>query len=332
MRFAPRGLLALCAVLCVAPAAAQQSTYPTKSIRFVVAFAPGEAADVLARAMVPLLAERLRQQVVIENRPGANGSDGIDLVAKAAPDGYTLGLGGSGALATNPSLYAKMPYDPVKNLAPVTSIAHFPFLLVAPPKLPAATLEEAIALARAKPGEMLLGFGGNGTATHLAGELFKLMAKVQMVNVPYKGDSRAAADAVNGKLSLAVVDVASALAHVKAGKLKALAVTSAKRVFAAPDAPTFAEPVAGLFAEAGLPGYEAGDWLGVVVPVATPSEIIGRLNSDFVATLKRAEVRDRIIAAGAEPAPSTAVGFGALIAAELVKWSEVVQVSGARGD
>jgi len=324
MRFATRGLLALCAVLCVAPAAAQKSTYPTKSIRFVVAFAPGEAADVLARAMVPLLAERLRQQVVIENRPGANGSDGIDLVAKAAPDGYTLGLGGSGALATNPSLYAKVPYDPVKSLAPVTSIAHFPFLLVAPPKLPAATLEEAIALARAKPGEMLLGFGGNGTATHLAGELFKLMAKVQMVNVPYKGDSRAAADAVNGKLSLAVVDVASALPHVKAGKLKALAVTSAKRVFAAPDAPTFAE--------AGLPGYEAGDWLGVVVPVATPSAIVGRLNSDFVATLKRAEVRDRIIASGGEPAPSTAVGFGALIAAELVKWSEVVQLSGARGD
>ena len=324
MRFAPRGLLALCAVLCVASAAAQKSSYPTKSIRFVVAFAPGETADVLARAMVPLLAERLRQQVVIENRPGANGSDGIDLVAKAAPDGYTLGLGGSGALATNPSLYAKMPYDPVKNLAPVTSIAHFPFLLVAPPKLPAATLEEAIALARAKPGEMLLGFGGNGTATHLAGELFKLMAKVQMVNVPYKGDSRAAADAVNGKLSLAVVDVASALAHVKAGKLKALAVTSAKRVFAAPDAPTFAE--------AGLPGYEAGDWLGVVVPVATPGAIVGRLNADFVATLKRAEVRDRIIAAGAEPAPSTPVGFGALIAAELVKWSEVVQLSGARGD
>lgn len=324
MQFATRGLLALCAVLCAAPAAAQKSTYPTKSIRFVVAFAPGEAADVLARAMVPLLAERLRQQVVIENRPGANGSDGIDLVAKAAPDGYTLGLGGSGALATNPSLYPKMPYDPVKNLAPVTSIAHFPFLLVAPPKLPAATLEEVIALARAKPGEMLLGFGGNGTATHLAGELFKLMAKVQMVNVPYKGDGRAAADAVNGKLSLAVVDVASALPHVKAGKLKALAVTSAKRVFAAPDAPTFAE--------AGLPGYEAGDWLGIVVPVATPGAIIGRLNADFVATLKRAEVRDRIIAAGAEPAPSTPVGFGALIAAEVVKWSEVVQISGARGD
>ena len=324
MTFVTRRLLAVCAALCIAPAAAQQSTYPTKSIRFVVAFAPGEAADVLARAMVPLLAERLRQQVVIENRPGANGSDGIDLVAKAAPDGYTIGLGGSGALATNSSLRPKMPYNPVTDLAPVTSIAHFPFLLVAPPKVPAATLQELIALARAKPGEMLLGFGGNGTATHLAGELFKLMAKVQMVNVPYKGDAAAATDAANGKLSLAIVDVAVALPNVKAGKLKALGVSSAKRVFAAPDAPTFAE--------AGLPGYQAGDWLGIVVPATTPGAIVARLNGDFVATLKRAEVRDRIIAAGAEPAPSTAAAFGALIAAEVVKWSEVVQLSGARGD
>ena len=324
MKLATRGLLAACAALCIAPAAAQQPTYPTKSIRFVVAFAPGEHGDVLARAMVPLLAERLRQPVVIENKPGANGSDGIDLVAKAAPDGYTVGLGGSGALATNSSLYAKMPYNPVTDLAPVTSIAHFPFLLVAPPKLPAASLAELVALAQSKPGEMLIGFGGNGTSTHLAAELFKLMAKVQMVNVPYKGDGAAAADAADGKLSLAFVDVASALPHVKSGKLKALAVSSVKRVFAAPDAPTFTE--------AGLPGYQAGDWLGIVVPVTTPGAIVARLNGDFVATLKRAEVRDRIIAAGGEPAPSTPVGFGALIASELVKWSEVVQLSGARGD
>ncbi len=324
MQLATRGLLAVCIALCIAPAAAQQSTYPTKSIRFVVAFAPGEAGDVLARAMVPLLAERLRQPVVVENKPGANGSEGIDLVAKAAPDGYTLGLGGSGALASNSSLYPKMPYNPVTDLAPVTTIAHFPFLLVAPPKLPAASLEELVTLARTKPGEMLIGFGGNGSATHLAAELFKLMAKVQMVNVPYKGDAAAAADAANGKLSLAIVEAAAALPHVKTGKLKALAVTSAKRVFAAPDAPAFAE--------AGLPGFQAGDWLGVVVPAATPGAIVARLNGEFVATLKRAEVRDRIIAAGAEPAPSTPVGFGALIAAEVVKWSEVVQLSGARGD
>jgi len=324
MNFATRGLFAVCAALCMAPAAAQQSTYPTKSIRFVVAFAPGEPADVLARAMAPLISERLRQPLVIENRPGANGSNGIDLVAKSAPDGYTIGLGGSGALATNASLYPKLPYNPVKDLAPVTSVAHFPFLLIANPKLPAATLAELVALARSKPGEMLLGFGGNGSASHLAVELFKLMAQLQMVNVPYKSSEAAAADAVNGKLMLALVEVGAALPHVKAGKVKAIAVTSAKRVFAASDAPSFAE--------AGLAGYEAMDWLGIVVPVATPGAIVARLNGDFVATLKRAEVRDRIIAAGAEPAPSTPVGFGALIAAEVVKWSEVVQISGARAD
>jgi tripartite-type tricarboxylate transporter receptor subunit TctC len=205
----------------------------------------------------------------------------------------------------------------------VASVSSNAMAVVVHPAVPAGNLSELIALARAKPGEMLLGFGGNGTATHLAGELFKLMANVQMVNVPYKGDA-AATDAANGKLSLAIVEVAAALPHVKAGKLKALGISSAKRVFAAPDAPTFAE--------AGLPGYQAGDWLGIVVPVATPSAIIGRLNADFVAALKRAEVRDRIIAAGAEPAPSTPVAFAALIAAEVVKWSEVVQLSGARRD
>ena len=324
MEFVTRGLLAVCAALWLGAAAAQQSTYPTKSIRFVVAYAPGEAADLLARAMVPLLAERLRQPVIVENRPGAHGSNGIDLVAKSAPDGYTIGLGGSGALATNASLYPKLPYDPVKDLAPVTSVAHFPFLLIANPKLPATTLAELVALARSKPGELLLGFGSNGSASHLAAELFKLMTQTQMVNVPYKSSDAAAIDAVNGKLLLAVVEVGAALPHVKAGKVNAIGVTSAKRVFAAADAPSLAE--------AGLAGYEAMDWLGIVVPVATPGAIVSRLNADFVATLKRAEVRDRIIAAGAEPAPSTPVGLGALIAAEVVKWSEVVQISGARAD
>ncbi|MEO8719420.1 MAG: tripartite tricarboxylate transporter substrate-binding protein [Burkholderiales bacterium] len=324
MNFATRGLLAACAALWLGAAVAQQSTYPTKSIRLIVAFQQGESADVLARAMVPLLSERLRQQVVIENRPGMNGSMGIETVAKSAPDGYTIGLGGAGALATNASLYPKMPYDPVKDLAPVTSIASFPFLLIANPKLPAATLADVIALARAKPGELLIGFGGNGTMSHLAVELFKLMARVQMVNVPYKSDAAAATDAVNGKLQLALVEVGAALPSVKAGKLKAIAVTNPKRVFALPDAPTFAE--------AGLPGFAATDWLGIVVPAATPDAIVARLNADFVATMKRAEVRDRIIAAGAEPVASSAVGLGALIGAEVVKWSEVVQISGARAD
>jgi len=274
--------------------------------------------------MEPVLSERLRQPVVVENRPGTGGSSGIDTVAKSAPDGYTIGLGGAGALAVNASLYPKMPYHPLTDLAPVSRIAYFPFLLLAGTKMPAATLEEVIALARAKPGEMLLGFGGNGSATHLAGELFKLMAKVQVVNVPYKTTAAAAADAAAGKLPLALVDVASALPYVKAGKAKAIAVTSAKRVFAVPDAPSFAE--------AGLAGYEATDWLGIVAPAATPAAIVGRLNTEILAALKRAEVRDRMVAAGAEPAPSTPAELGALMRAEATKWAEVVHISGARPD
>jgi len=324
MNFAVRGLLAACAALWFVAAQAQQSTYPTKSIRFIVAFPPGDSADVLARAMVPLLSERLKQPVVVENRPGTNGSTGIEVVAKSAPDGYTIGLGGAGALATNASLYPNMPYAPQTDLAPVTRVADFPFLLIANPKLPVATLEELVALARSRPGEMLLGFGGNGSAAHLAGELFKLMAKVQMVNVPYKSSAAVATDAAAGKLSLAMIEIAAAQPYVKAGKLKAVAVTSAKRVFAAPEAPSFAE--------AGLPGYVATDWLGIVAPAATPASIIGRLNADIVATLKRAEVRDRIVAAGAEPAPSTPAELGALMRAEALKWAEVVRLSGAHAD
>jgi len=324
MTFAIRGLLAVCAALGCAAASAQQTSYPAKSIRLIVAFPPGDAADVLARAMEPVLSERLRQPVVVENRPGTGGGSGIDTVAKSAPDGYTIGLGGAGALAVNASLYPKMPYHPLTDLAPVSRIAYFPFLLLAGTKMPAATLEEVIALARAKPGEMLLGFGGNGSATHLAGELFKLMAKVQVVNVPYKTTAAAAADAAAGKLPLALVDVASALPYVKAGKAKAIAVTSAKRVFAVPDAPSFAE--------AGLAGYEATDWLGIVAPAATPAAIVGRLNTEILAALKRAEVRDRMVAAGAEPAPSTPAELGALMRAEATKWAEVVHISGARPD
>jgi tripartite-type tricarboxylate transporter receptor subunit TctC len=323
MRSAIRGLLAAAAVLGAAAATAQQA-YPTNPIRLIVTFPPGGSADLIARAMVPVLSERLRQQVIVENRPGAGGNVGIHAVVKSAPDGYTIGLGAAGALAANVSLYPKMPYDPAKDLAPVSNVAFVPFFLVANPKLPANTLTEVIELARAKPLELLLGYGGNGTAMHLSGELFKLMAKVQMVNVPYKGSGPAAMDAVGGRLALAVVDVASALAQVKAGRLKAIAVTSGKRILAAPDVPTMAE--------AGLAGYEATGWFGIVAPAGTPAAIVTRLNADVVATLKRPEIRDRVLAAGAEPSPSTPEEFGALISSETRKWAEVVKISGARID
>jgi tripartite-type tricarboxylate transporter receptor subunit TctC len=262
--------------------------------------------------------------VLVENRPGAGGNVGMDVVARAAPDGYTMGLGAAGALAANVSLYAKMPYDPLKDFAPVSNVAFVPFLLVANPSLPANNLRELVALASAKPGELMLGYGGNGTAMHLSGELFKLMAKVQLTNVPYKGSGPAALDVVGGQLPLAMVDVASAITQMKAGRLKALAVTTAKRISAAPEVPTFAE--------SGLPGYESTGWFGVVMPAGTPNEIVGRMNTELVAALKRLDMRERVIAAGAEPSPSTPEEFGALIRSEIEKWAEVVKISGAKPD
>jgi len=318
-----RGLLAVVAALWLGLAAAQQN-YPTKPIRFIVTFPPGGSSDLIARALATVLSERLRQQVLVENRPGAGGNIGMDAVAKSAPDGYTMGLGAAGALAANVSLYPKMPYDPVKDFAPVSNVAFVPFFLVAKTALPANDLRELVALASAKPGQLMLGYGGNGTAMHLSGELFKLMAKVQMTNVPYKGSGPAAMDAVGGQLDLAMVDVASAINQVKAGRLKAIAVTSARRVSVAPDVPTLAE--------AGLSGYEATGWFGVVMPAGTPANIIGRMNGELVAALKRGEIRERVIAAGAEPSPSTPAEFGALIRDEIAKWAEVVRISGAKPD
>ena len=318
-----RGLLAACAALWLGAPLAQPN-YPTKPIRFIVTFPPGGSSDLIARALAAVLSERLRQQVLVENRPGAGGNIGMDAVAKAAPDGYTMGLGAAGALAANVSLYAKMPYDPVKDFAPVSNVAFVPFFLVAKTALPANDLRELVALASAKPGQLMLGHGGNGTAMHLSGELFKLMAKVQLTNVPYKGSGPAAIDAVSGQLDLAVVDVASAINQVKAGRLKAIAVTSAKRVSVAPDVPTLAE--------AGLTGYEATGWFGVVMPAGTSPEIIGRMNNELVTALKRQDIRERVIAAGAEPSPSTPQEFGALIRDEIAKWAEVVKISGAKPD
>jgi tripartite-type tricarboxylate transporter receptor subunit TctC len=323
MNIVRRALVAACCALSMAAALAQQS-YPTKPIRFIVPFAAGGSADLIARAMEPVLTERLRQPVLVENRPGTGGSTGLDGVAKSAPDGYTMGIGSAGALAANVSFYPKMSFDPVKDLEPVSSVAFIPFMLVAPVKLPASTLEEVVALARAKPGELLVGFGGNGTAMHLSTELFKLMAQVQTVNVPYKGNGPAAQDVVAGRLSLALVDAASALPGAKAGKLKAIAVTSANRINAAPDVPTFSE--------SGLPGYEATGWFGIVMPAKTPANIVLRMNAEIESALKRAEVHDRVLAAGAEPSPSTPAQFGQLIRAEIPKWADVIKASGARPD
>jgi tripartite-type tricarboxylate transporter receptor subunit TctC len=298
--------------------AAQAQSYPAKPIRFIVSFPPGGSSDLMARSIAPLMAEKLGQPVLVENRPGAGGNIGVDAVAKAAPDGYTIGLAAAGALSTNISLYPSMPFHPEKDLAPVSLLAMIPFFLVAHPSQP-PSLKQVIDAAKAKPGAIAYGYGGNGSTMHMVGELFNMMAAVKLQGVPYKGSGPVSADVLAGQVPLGVVDVPSAIAHVRAGKMRALAVTTKRRIAAAPEVPTMDE--------AGVPGYEAIGWFGVVVPANTPAELINRLNREIAAALAVPEIRERAIAAGAEPAASTPQEFAALIREETRKWAQVIKTA-----
>ena len=302
-------------------AAVQAQDYPSRPLRFIVPFPPGGSSDLIARAIAPRLAERMGQPVLVENRPGAGGMIGVDLVAKAPPDGYTIGLAAAGALSSNISLYPSMPFHPEKDLAPVTMLAMIPFFLVAHPSQP-ATLKQLIEAAKAKPGALAVGYGGNGSTMHLAGELLNMMASIKLQPVPYKGSGPVSADVLGGQVPLGVVDVPSAIAHVKAGKMRALAVTTKRRITAAPEVPTFEE--------AGVPGYEAIGWFGTVVPAGTPATIINRLNVEIAAALAVPEIRDRALAAGAEPYTNTPQEFAALIREETRKWAEVIRIAGIK--
>jgi tripartite-type tricarboxylate transporter receptor subunit TctC len=295
--------------------------YPYKPIRFVVSFPPGGSADLVARSVAPRMAERLGQPVGVENRAGAGGNIGVDLVAKAAPDGYTIGLAAAGALVVNPAVYANMPFNAQKDLAPITMLAMIPFFLIANPSQP-SSLREIIEKAKANPGSLAYGHGGNASAMHLSGELLKMMAGIDLQPVPYKGSGPVAADVLGGQVPLGIVDVPSALANVKAGKLKALAVTSTRRIAAAPEVPTFIE--------AGVPGYESIGWFGAVAPANTPGEIIGRLNGEIVAALAIPDVRERVLASGAEPSTSTPQEFAAFIRDETRKWARVIHTANVR--
>ncbi|HVL57505.1 MAG TPA: tripartite tricarboxylate transporter substrate-binding protein, partial [Burkholderiaceae bacterium] len=267
-----RWLAAALAALSCAAAAAQATTdgWPNRTIRWIVTFPPGGSADSLVRAMAPLLSERLGQQVIVENRPGAGGNIGLDVVAKSPPDGYTIGLGAAGALSVNVSLYQKMPFDPVKDFEPITLIASIPFVLVAHPGLAAQNPRELVALAKAQPGTLTIGHGGNGTAMHLSAELLKQTAGIQLVPVAYKGSGPAAQDATGGQVHLAIVDLPSSLGLIRGGRLKAIGVTPNRRVAALPDVPTLAE--------AGVAGFESIGWFGAVAPAGTPGPIVQRLN------------------------------------------------------
>jgi tripartite-type tricarboxylate transporter receptor subunit TctC len=299
--------------------AVQAQAYPTKPVRFIVSFPPGGSADLMARAISPRLSERMGQQFVVENRPGAGGNIGVDAVAKAAPDGYTIGLAAAGALAVNPHLYPNMPFNPEKDLAPITPLAMIPFFLIASQQFAAKDLREAIAMAKAQPGAISFGHGGQGSAMHLSGELLKLMAGIDLQAVPYKGSGPVATDVLGGQIPLGVTDVPSAIANVRAGRIKALAVTTKRRITAAPDVPTMDE--------AGVPGYESIGWFGVVAPAGTPPAIIDRLNKEIAAALQAPEIRDRVLQAGAEPFSSSPEEFAAMIRSEGSKWAKVIKAA-----
>jgi tripartite-type tricarboxylate transporter receptor subunit TctC len=307
-------------VLLAGPAHGQAAAdFPAKPIRMVVTFPPGGSSDAVVRMLLPKLNEKLGQPVVIDNRPGAGGNVGLALVAKAPGDGYTLGVGAAGALSANVSLYPNMPFDPLKDFKPVSMLAAIPFVIVGHPSLSAKTLPELIALAKAEPGKLSIGHGGNGTAMHLSAALFIQMAKVKLVEVPYRGSGPAALDVLAGQIPLAMVDLTSALQQIKAGKLIAFAVTSPARLPMLPDVPTVAE--------AGLPGYDSTGWFGVVAPAETPAPIVARMNKEIVNALNDEEVKTAMRNLGVEPAPDTPKAFDDYIRSETKKWAEVIKTA-----
>ncbi len=321
-----RTVLALTAGLTVLAGAAQAqaSDYPNKPIRVVVTFPPGGSTDVVVRMLVPRLNEKLGQQVVVDNRPGAGGNIGLTAVARAPADGYTLGVGAAGGLSANVSLYAQMPFDPIKDFKPVTMLAAIPFVLIGHPSVAAKTQRELITLAKATPGKLSIGHGGNGTAMHLSAQLFGQMSGAQFVEVPYRGSGPAALDVLAGQVPLAIVDLPSALQHIKAGKLIAYAVTSPQRLPMLPDVPTVSE--------SGLTGYDSTGWFGVVAPAGTPAPVVARLNAEITAALNDNEIKASMRNLGVEPAPGTAAEFEAYIKSETVKWARVIKTSGTKLD
>lgn len=298
---------------------APAQSYPSRPIRFVVAAAPGGGVDVVARLLAPRLTELLGQQVVVDNRAGANGLIGAELVAKAPADGYTW-LFGTGQHTVNPSLVKKIPYDIVADFAPVSLVLHAPYFLMVHPLVPARSVKELIAVAKARTGKLNFGSGGIGSAAHLSAELFKTMARVDMVHVPYKGVGLALSDLVGGHLDLMFPAVASGIPHHKAGRLRGLGVTSPRRHPSIPEIPTIAE--------AALPGYETRSWYGVLVPAGTPQDIVNRLNAVFVKLVNTPEVRTALVAQGVDPATGTPQEFARFIKDELVRAARVIKAAG----
>jgi tripartite-type tricarboxylate transporter receptor subunit TctC len=323
VRRIPTSLLFLAAALTAAPAALAQ-TYPTKTVRMIVAFPPGGTTDILARATAQKLTEAFGQQVVIDNRPGAGGNIGTELVARSPADGYTLLASPGSTLTSNPAVYAKVPFDTVRDFAPVTIIAEVPNVLIVHPSLPVKTVKELIALAKTRPGQLAYASTGAGQSTHLSAELFKQMARVDMIHVPYKGSAPALTDMVAGQVTVMFDNMPSCLPFVKAGRLKAIAVTSTRRSPTTPELPTVAE--------AALPGFDVTVWFSVLAPANTPRDIVARLNGEIVKALKAPDMRERLSQQGAEPVGNTPEEFAGVIKRDLAKWSKLVKDANIRLD
>ena len=315
-----RILLVLLALL--SPGLAVAQAYPSKPLRMVVTFAAGGGADFVARALAPKLGDLLGQPVLVDNRPGANGALGADIVAKAAPDGYTLLLGAAGTMVVAPHLGANMPFDTFKDLAPVSLVAISPFVVTLHPSVQANSIRELIALAKANPGKINYGTSGTGGSPQLATELFNSMAGVKLVHVPYKGLAPALIDLMGGQIQVVFADVGLVKGHIAGGKLKGLAVTSAVRTSVMPDMPTVAE--------AGVPGYAAGTWYGVLAPAGTPADIVSRLNAETRKALANADVRAAFASQGVDPAGDTAEQFAGFMREEFAKWGKVIREAGIK--
>ena len=316
--------LATAAAAALLPLAANAQAYPSKPITIIVPFSAGGTTDILARVVGQALTAELGQSVIIDNRAGAGGNIGGQLAARSQADGYTLFMGTVGTHAINESLYKKMPFDPIKDFAPLSRVANVPNLLVAHPSQPVKTVPEMIAYAKANPGKITFGSSGSGSSIHLSGELFKSMAKVDMVHIPYKGSAPAVNDLLGNQIAIMFDNMPSAIQHVRAGKLHAIAVTTAKRSPELPNVPTIAE--------AGVPGYEATSWFGLFAPAATPAPIVAKLNKAIVKVLGQADVKQKIADQGGEIVAETPAQFAAFIKAETVKWGKVVKDSGASVD
>jgi len=306
------------------PQALHAQTYPSRPIKLVVPFPPGGPLDAVGRAIAQKLTEAWGQSVVVDNRPGAGGNIGADVVAKSPPDGYTIVMGALSTHAVNPSLYPSMPYDAVKDFAPITLVAITPNVLVVNPALPVHSVKELIAYAKANPGKLSFGSGSVGSAGHLAGELFKVEAGVDMVHVPFKGGAPAMQSLLAGDTPVMFDNLANSMPQVKAGKLRALAVTTAQRSPLVPELPTMAE--------AGLPGFDISTWFGLLAPAGTPADVIAKWNADVTRILAAPDMRERLAAQGAVAAPDSPQDFARFIASEVSKYARIVKASGAKVD